>query len=508
MQRVQEVLRLKYQGGLSNRQIETLGLASRSSVSDIVKRFEANGLSVEAALSMKPETLESHLYPSSPSDTGTAKPHPDWLQVHKELGRKGMTRLLLWQEYKERHPDGYGYSQFKAYYRRFLQTLNPSMRQVHLAGDALFVDFSGLTMPLVDAITGEVGKAQIFVAVLGASGHTFVCAAADQSTQSFIECHTKAFDFFGGVPNRLVPDNLKAAVISHVRGKVVLNESYADMARYYGVGIAPARPRSPKDEGKVEAGVKGIQRWILMKLRHRSFFSLDELNDAIAELLDSYNAKVVRRLGQSRQARFDELDKPALHPLPKTPYRYREHKRLTVGIDYHIEIQGCGYSAPYTLIGKKVDVWYSYHQVEIVHQGQTVAVHPRILRKGEDSTLMEHMPPEHRWHTQKWHPGRILNWAQRIGPSTVELMQALMEKKSHPARGLKSCLAILRFEKDYGKEALELCAKRAMELNIRTVASIETILKRKTYLAPGEEVAVNNTLFNTHANVRGSAHYQ
>ena len=419
-----------------------------------------------------------------------------------------MTRLFLWEEYKKEHPDGYGYTQFKEYYRRCARTLNPSMRQVHYAGDTLFVDFSGLTMPIVDPVTGEVSKAQIFVAVLGASGYTFVHAVKDhQSTQSFIDCHNAAFRFYGGVPNRVVPDNLKAAVISHRRGKVVLNESYADMGRHCGVAIVPARPYRPKDKGKVEAWVKGIQRWILMKLRHRTFFDLGELNDAIAPLIDEYNGKVIRRLNKSRAQLFEELDRPALHPLRSKPYRYREHKRLTVGIDYHIEVGGNGYSVPYTSPGKKVDVWYSHHQVEISYRGEILAVHPRLHHPREDSTLVEHMPPEHRYQYEKWNPGRILGWAKSIGEETRMLMEEIMQSRTHPSRGYKSCLAILNFEKRYGKEALERTAKRARELRMYKVSSIETILQKKTYRDEEETSPANNTLFNTHANLRGSEAY-
>lgn len=383
------------------------------------------------------------------------------------------------------------------------------MRQIHYAGDKLFVDFSGLTVPIVDPVTGEVRKAQIFVAVLGASGYTFVHAVMHQSTEDFIECHNKAFVFYGGVPNQLVPDNLKAAVISHTKQKIVLNESYADMGRHYGVAIIPARPYHPKDKAKVEAGVKGIQRWILMKLRHRTFFDIDALNDAIATLLDAYNNKVIRRIGKSRSELFEAIDKPALHPLRTNSYVYREHKRATVGIDYHIELQGNGYSVPYTYKGKKVDIWYSKTTVSILYKGETIALHTRLHHPHQDATLKEHMPPEHQYQYEKWNPGRILNWANTIGAETTALMQEIMQHRSHPVRGYKSCMAILNFSKTYGNEALELTCKKARKLNIHTVASIESILKRKSYLESSEgHTAINNTLFNQHENIRGSNSYQ
>jgi len=508
---IKEVLRLKLSAKLSNRQIQNLGIASRSNVSNILTRFHQSGLGIEEALALEETQLQALLFPeqSSLPLRRNPRPHPDWNEVHQELSKKGVTRLLLWQEYKERHPDGYGYSQFKEYYNRYKATLNPSMRQIHYAGDSLFVDFSGLTMPIVDALTGEVKKAQIFVSVLGASGYTFVHAVMSQSTRDFIECHNQAFAFYGGVPNQVVPDNLKAAVISHRRGKVVLNESYADMGRHYGVAIVPARPYRPQDKGKVEAGVKGIQRWILRKLRHRTFFDIDELNDAIASLLDAYNAKVIRRLGKSRAQLFEELDKEALHPLRSKPYLYREHKRATVGIDYHVELEGNGYSVPYSYLGKKVDLWYCANQVEISYHGEIIATHPKLSHPYQDSTLTEHMPPAHQYQYEKWNPGRILNWAESIGKETTELMKEIMAQRSHPVRGYKSCMAILNFEKRYGTEALELAAGRARELNVYRVAFIETLLKRKSYLESPEEVAtVNNTLFNRHENLRDAKLYQ
>ena len=347
MHTTKEVLRLKYLGKLSNRNIEALGVASKSAVSNIVSRFEKSGLLIDQALALGDDELQLLLFPQSrASKPQTKRVHPDWNYVHAELCKKGMTRMLLWEEYKEQHPEGYGYTQFKAYYNRYKQTLNPSMRQTHYAGDKLFVDFSGVTLPITDPITGKTHKAQIFVGVLGASGYTFVYAVMTQSTEDFIACHNQAFAFYGGVSNQVVPDNLKAAVISHKRGKVVLNESYADMGRHYGIAIVPTRPYRPQDKGKVEAGVKGIQRWILMKLRHRVFFDIDALNEAIAGLLDAYNDKVIRRLGKSRRELFEMIDQAALHPLRSDTYVYREHKRATVGIDYHIELDGSGYRAP------------------------------------------------------------------------------------------------------------------------------------------------------------------
>jgi len=505
---IKEVLRLKYLGKLSNRKIELLGLASKSAISNYTARFKKSKLTIEVALQMEDEALFTLFYPELRTNhPKSSKPHPDWNDVHNELKKKGMTRQLLWEEYKELHSDGLGITQFKEHYVRYAKTLNPSMRQIHYAGDKLFVDFSGLTMPIHNARTGEVHKAQIFVSVLGASGYTFVHAVMSQNTEDFIECHNEAFSFYGGVPNQVVPDNLKAAVISHKRGHVKLNESYADMGRHYGVAIVPARPYKPQDKSKAELGVKGIQRWILMRLRHHTFFDINELNDAISQLIDAYNAKVIRRLGKSRMELFEELDAPALHPLRSNRYVYREHKQYTVRSDYHIEIDGSGYSVPFEYLGKRVDVWYSRHSVSISYQSETIATHPRLSQPHEDSTITEHMPKKYQYQYEKWNPGRILNWALSIGENTTALMKQIMDSRSHVVRGYQSCMAILSFSKTYGNEALELACTKALEINTMSVSSIESMLKRKTYLQEETARAVNN-LFNSHENIRGGDNYK
>lgn len=509
MHTIQEALRLTYLSKLSSRQVSLLTNISQTTVLDYCSRFKKVSVPIEELMEYDNAKVISLLYPEIVSSRKTTtRPHPDWDQVHAELKQKGMTRLLLWEEYKEQHPDGYGYTQFKEYYNRFIKTINPSMRQIHYAGDKLFVDFSGLTMPVVNARTGEIHKAQIFVAVLGASGYTFVHAVMSQNTEDFIECHNKAFYFFDGVPNQVVPDNLKAAVISHKRGKVKLNESYADMGRHYGVAIVPARPYKPQDKSKAELGVKGIQRWILMKLRRRTFFDVNELNDAISSLLDDYNNKVIRRLGKNRSDLFVQLDKPALHPLRANSYLFRRYKQCSVGVDYHIELEGNGYSVPYAHLGKRVDVWYSRNSITISYQGETIATHPRLSHPYEDSTLMEHMPKAHQYQHEKWNPGRILNWANSIGTQTVILMQEIMKVRSHPTRGYKSCMAILSFSKTYGNEVLELSCNKALQINTHSVSSIESILKRKTYLVEDTSKPVNNDLFNAHENIRGADTYQ
>ena len=512
MSKIKEVLRLKYLNELSNRQIQSITGVSRNSVANYIKSYIQLNASLEEVLELSDTNLEQLFHPDKPTpstkQTTRELIHPDWNHVREELTKKGMTRALLYEEYKSVQPDLYSYSQFNRYYAKFLKSVNPSMRQVHYAGDRLFIDYSGLTMPIVNQRTGEISKAQIFVSVLGASGYTFVHASPSQSTKDFIMSHVLALNFYGGVPNILVPDNLKAAVISHKKGVVKLNESYADMGRHYGVAIEPARPYKPQDKSKVELGVKAIQRWILMRLRHHTFFSVDELNQQINLLIDGYNNKVIRRLGKSRTELFEQLDKPSLHPLRANNYIYKEFKTATVGVDYHVELDGSGYSVPYIHLGKKVELSYSTTSVAIAFEGEIIAHHPKLSQPYHDSTFIEHMPKEHEYQYEKWNPRRILKWANTIGANTTALIQSIMDSRSHQVRGYKSCMAILSFSKTYGSDALEMASEAAYELNIHKVASIESMLKTKSYLLHKPQTnANNNTFFNNHKNIRGSEYY-
>jgi len=510
MSKIKEVLKLKYLNQLSNRQIQTMTGVSRNSVANYIKSYTELGATLDEVLLLSDSDLEHLFLKKSSASKAIVKisiVHPDWKEVRVELARKGMTRALLYEEYKEKLPNIYSYSQFNRYYAKYIKTINPSMRQVHYSGDKLFIDYSGVTVAIVNQITGEISKAQIFVTVLGASGYTFVHATGTQSTKHFIESHIQAFNFYGGMPNILVPDNLKAAVISHKQGIVRLNESYKDMAAHYGVAVEPARPYKPQDKSKVELGVKAIQRWILMKLRHHTFFSVDELNQQINLLLDGYNNKIIRRLGKSRTELFEALDKPKLHPLRANQYIFKEFKRATVGIDYHVELEGSGYSVPYIHLGKKVDITYSSTSVVISLDGQTIAHHPRQSQKYYDSTILEHMPREHQYQYEKWNPKRILNWANSIGTHTTALMETIMQNRSHPTRGYKSCMAILSFSKTYGNVALETVSAIAVEMNRSNVASIESMLKTKSYLLHNQHQSVNNSYMNNHENIRGSEYY-
>jgi transposase len=502
---IKEVLRLRFQNNLSYREISRSTGVAKSTASDYCNRFKFVKLSLSQAFELREDELEKRLFPERELSSKFKRPLPDFEYISKEIRKKGVTWLLLWQEYKESNPEGYNYTQFKKYCQEHISKLNPVMRQLYKGGETMFVDYSGLTMEITDPQTGEVTPAQIFVAALGASTAVFVHATLNQKKSSFILSHTLAFEYFGGVPKQIIPDNLKSAVTENSRKRLELNASYEDMARHYGSVIIPTRPKKPQDKAKVEQAVQGIQRWILAKLRNRIFFSIEELNAAIDPLLEEYNSKIMKGLGKSRFELLEELDKPELIKLHRKRYVYRDYLQRKVHLDYHVEVEGSFYSVPYNYIKSKVEIWYSNTTVEIYSKGKLISIHPRLFKKGSSSTLDEHMPPEHQYRKETWNPGRILNWASSIGFNTARLMKEIMESKSHSVKAYRICIAILNLNKKWDKKEIELSCKKASEIRAFTVKSIESILKNKMYL---EKPVKNTEILKNHRNIRGKKYYE
>ena len=512
MKKISEVLRLHFKLHLSLRQSATLSKISLGTASNHINRFKEINIDIDEFISLNEIEQEKLFYPKNVSEVKSqaSKVMPDFIYIHNELKRKKQTKVtlsLLYEEYKEANPTNcYGSTQFRNYYSNFLNKINPSMKQVHLSGEKVFVDYSGLTIPIVNQRTGEVFKAQVFVAVLGASGYTYVHATYSQKQRDFILSHTLAYDFFGGVPKIVVPDNLKSAVIKHSKKDgIVINESYSALARHYNMAVAPARPYKPKDKSKAEQGVQGIQRWILAVLRHQTFFSVDELNDAISLLLDKYNEKKVKRFNKSRFEMFLELDKPLLQSLPNERYVYREFKEATVSQSYHIFLEGCEYSVPYKYLGFRVFVAYSNQSVSIYYKGLQIALHPKLHFNGQTSTLNEHMPTNHQYANEKINPGRFLNWAKDIGVSTLQWVKKEFEKVAHAPNAYRKLNAVLSMAKTYGKKELDLALEYALDNHITATASIKSILDKKLYL---QKAANNNVtsinIFNNHENIHGN----
>jgi transposase len=503
MRKVREVLRLKHACGASDRLIaQSLGIG-RTTVGEYLRRAAVVGMTWPVELD--DAELERLLFTPAGFYEGPTRPQPDWSRMHAELRRRGVTLLLLWEEYRAEHADGYGYSRFCDLYGEWRKGVTATMRQTHVAGEKLFVDFAGDTVPVIDGLTGEIRAAHVFVAVLGASNYTFAEARWSEGLADWIGAHVDALAFLGGVPKLIVCDNLKAGVTAACRYEPGINRTYQDMAAHYGASILPARVRRPRDKAKVENGVLIVERFILARLRNRRFFSLEELNQAIRELLDELNARLMRKLGASRRAFFEALDRPALKALPDEPYQYAEWKKCRVAPDYHVDLHGHLYSVPHALIREVLEARTTSTTVELFHRGKRVASHARSALRNRHTTIAEHMPSSHRRYAE-WTPARIAREAERIGSATAGLCAAIMRAKPHPEQGFRACLGILRLAKSYGGERLEAACRRGLDIGATTYGSIASILKSGLDRAYREEGAAEPSPIR-HANIRGGGYY-
>jgi transposase len=378
------------------------------------------------------------------------------------------------------------------------------MRHEHRAGEKMFVDYAGQTVNVIDRETGEIHKAQIFVAVLGASSYTYAEATLSQQVEDWIGSHVRAFSFFGGVTEAIVPDNLKSGVSKACRYEPDINPTYHDLANHYQTVVLPARVRKPRDKAKAEAGVLLVERWILARLRRRTFFSLAELYKTIGDLPTVLNAKPFKKLPGSRQSRFVELDKPALKPLPAAPYEVAYWKKAMVHLDYHVEVEGHYYSVPYTLVKKQLEIRYTGTTVECLYRNQRIASHLRNQVRGRHTTIKEHMPPRHRQYSE-WNPERFTRWAAKIGPQTKVLTETLLVQRAHPQQAYRTLLGILRLGKAYGEQRLEAACDRALHINALSYRSIESILKNGLDQKPLKKQ--ENSTPIEHGNIRGADYY-
>lgn len=465
---------------------------------------------------MNDEVLHQKLFGESKKlRQDSSKIMPDYKIVYEEMQRKKKTKvtlMLLWEEYKnENGNNAYEYTQFRVYYKRYRNKLSPSMRQIHISGEKVFVDYSGLTIPIYNQRTGEIDYAQVFVAVLGASGYTFVHITPSQKQEDFILSHTLAYQFFGGTPEIVVPDNLKSAIISNNKNGIVVNDSYAALARHYSMRVEPARPYKPKDKAKAEQGVQGIQRYILACFRHTKFFSVDEANEAIASLLDRYNSKVMKHLEKSRLQLFEEIEKTALRALPANRYIYEQYKIARVNQEYHVVLAKCNYSVPFKYLKEEVEVRYSTQHVRIYFQHNLIATHYRLCTPGSYSTLNEHMPKEHDYINQKWNPSRMRSWAKSIGEYSTIFVEDAFSAVAHESTAYIRIQSVLKLAKTYGTTEFELALIYAYEKRIQIrVKSLTSILDKRLYLQSSANNSSYTTpsLFNTHENIRGADEYK
>jgi transposase len=504
MRKIREVLRLKFELGLENRQISRSCSIPHSTVANYLSRAQAASLSWPLPPELSDATLELLLFPVVPARPDVLA--PDFGAMHDDLKRhKHLTLELLWQEYKQSIPDGYQYSWFCELYSRWARKLDIVLRQDHRAGEKMFVDHAGPTVEIVDRDTGLVQPASIFVGVLGASSYTFCEAVWKRDLPSWIGSHNRAVEFFQGVAAVTVPDNWKTGVKNPCYYEPDLNPTYRDWAEHFGTAIIPARVRKPRDKAKVECGVLLVERWILAALRKRTFFSLAAMNDAIRELLVKLNQRKFRKLDTTRARLFEELDRPALKPLPTTPFTFAEWKKVRVNIDYHVEIDRHYYSVHYKLAHQEVEARFSEKTIEIYLKGSRIAAHVRSYVPGKHTTLKEHRPPKHQ--DLEWTSSRMTEKGRDVGPSAAAVLEQIMQSRKHPELGYRSCLGVLRLGKRYSNERLEAACQRALTMNVCSYRSIKSILESSLDRQPLEPLATPAVHEEVHDNVRGSDYY-
>ena len=506
MRKIRDVLRYRHSTGLSLEAIARALNISKGVVAKYLRLAADAGLGWPLPEDLDDSALERRLY-QQPSARAPTFAEPNYAEVHQELKRKGVTLILLWEEYRQTVGEAsFQYTAFCTHYRVWAGKLKRSMRQVHRAGEKLFADYAGPTVPIIDAHTGEIRPASIFVAVLGASSYTFACATSGQTQADWLSGLGRAFIYIGGVTELIVPDNPRALVANANRYEPELNRATAEFAAHYGTVILPARPRKPQDKAKVEVGVQVVERWILARLRHRQFFSVAELDAAVQPLLVVLNERPFKKLPGCRKDAFAHLDAPYLRPLPATRFIMAEWKRASVNIDYHAEFDGHYYSVPHALVRQEVELRITRSTIEILARGRRVTIHPRSYRKGYYSTIADHMPASHRAHAE-WSPGKLMNWAASVGQATGELVKRLLLEKQHPEQGYRSCLGLMRLTRNFGRSRMEAACTRALSIGTYRYRSVASILDKGLDRQPLTPPAQAELALPEHANVRGPDYY-
>lgn len=478
MKKILEILRLRWALAMSVRKTSLALRVSTGTVSNTTVRAEAAGLTWEVAQELDERELESRVY-GAPAPPSSGRPEPDPVWIHTEYKRAGVTLELLHLEYLAEHEgqDPYGYTAFCGRYRKWLKARGLSMRQVHRAGQKVFVDFSGKKPRIFDPLTGEREEVQLFVAVLGASSFTYAEATPDQSLGSWIRAHVHAFGYFEGTPATAVPDQLKAAVTVPCRYEPTVQRHYAELGQHYAMAIVPARPRKPKDKAKAEVGVQVAQRWVLARLRNETFFSIEALNERIRELLEDMNDRPMRRYGGlSRRDLFERIERPALRPLPADPFEYASWSRAKVHGDYHVQVDHHYYSVPYSLVGEHVEIRLSATTVEAFFRGVRVASHRRSHERFKHTTAPAHMPADHRAYANE-DRGALREWAAGVGPNTAALMVRILERHPNLVNGYRSGLGLRRVGRKYGAERTESAAAVALRWGATSYKPVERMLR-------------------------------
>lgn len=506
MRQLRTILRLRLEAGLSLRQIKTSLRLSLGAIQKVCSKATELQLNWPAIESLDDRELARLFYPDADTRSTGKLQLPDWSEVYQELKHKGMTKLLLWEEYSQQYPNRcYSYAQYCALYQQWQKKQKRSMRQSHKAGEKLFVDYAGKTVPVVMHDTGEIREAQIFVAVLGASNLTYAEATWSQQLQDWIDSHVRTFEFMGGVTRLLVPDNLRSGVSRACRYDPDINASYQQMAAHYGMAIVPARPLKPKDKAKAEVGVQIIERWILARLRHHTFFSLAELNQHIHFLLEEVNQRPFKKLKGNRRQWFEAIDKPALLPLPKQRFEYTDIKTVKVNIDYHIQFDDHLYSVPHHLVGEKLELQAKAYVLALYFHNRLIVRHVRSYQPGM-TTLPEHMPEKHQKHHQ-WKPGRLMNWARDLGDEVLRWVQTQLERKAHEEQAYRVCLGLLNLSRAYDSERINNACRLANQHQLYRLKQVKNILLSNQDKQLALEAEPDNPLPQAHENIRGPKSY-
>jgi transposase len=514
MRKIREVLRLKLECGCSHRQIASSCQLGLGTVSDYAARARKSGLSWADVQTLSDAELEARMFRQRQYAAAAARAPIECEWVHQELRRTGVTLQLLWTEYTEAaqaRGDGlepYQYSQFCEHYHRWRSRLDLVMRQTHRAGEKAFIDYSGKKPKIVDGDTGEVVDVELFVMVLGASNYTFAEATLTQKSRDFISSIVRGLEYFGGVPQVLVPDQLRSAVSGPDRYDPDINATLLELAQHYDTAIIPARPRKPRDKAKVEAGVLVAQRWILARLRHRQFFSLDELNIAISELLEDLNRRAFKKLAGCRESAFEGIDRPKLKALPAERFEAAELCWPRVNIDYHVVFEDRFYSVPHALRGERVEVRATSSTVAITFGGERVALHRRSYGpKGTAVTCEAHRPISHRDYG-KWPPERLVGWASKLGPNVERVAAMTLAQYPRPEMGYRVVLGIIRAGEKHGAARFDAACARALDVCGSTPPRrkyIEALLRSGLERMPARQEKLRP--LGDHENIRGGDYY-
>lgn len=505
MRKISEIFRQRYELKRSYRDIANSLNISISTISNYMWAANKAGIKWPLPKDLSEEELHAKIFLPT-TKQGTKKPLPDWESISKELRKKGVTLQLLWREYRAIHPNGLGYTWFCNCYREYEKSISPVMRQIHKAGEKTFVDYAGMTVPWIDPSTGEIHEAQIFVGALGASQFMFVEATATQQLPDWIQSHVRMWEYFGGVSEIVVPDNLLSGVTKAHRYDPDINANYQHLSEHYSFAIVPARVREPKDKAKAENAVGIVTRQILAALRHITFTSIGEINAAIKPRLFALNNQMFQKMKTSRRELFELIDKPALKPLPVERYQYAEWINAKIHIDYHFVFDDHYYCVPYQYIHHGVQIRATSKIVECFYQGKRIAAHIRSHIRYGYTTLKEHMPPSHLAHAE-WSPERMSRWAKKIGPKTSEFIDHMIASRAFPQQAFRACLGLLRLGNQFGEQRLEKACIIALSVGATRYQQVESILKnRLDTLSHSHEQ--NDSIISDHENIRGSKYFK